>query len=1263
MTNEAPSLIGALRAPTHSATQDSPAMTHKIDIIIPCHDHGRFLDECLERVTRQTRSDFAVLVMDDASVDDTAARVGEWMRRDARVRCRRNDGSIGLAENMRRGYELTAAEYVVILPADDLWEPEFLARTCAALDRHPQCAYAWSGWGSRRRPGEPPGRMAAVPHAQGGLVDDAPFLILQNYIPMPFGVFRRDACERAGGAFPADLPQAGERALWMRLAAEGPGYFVNEQLGRRRLHGDGKAARDSLPGGGGADEDIRFLDLVFAGERWPKAIRLLAKARQIQLLTGEKISATVRALGGDKTMPLMRDFVEADRHDLYLAAALVIRGYPEAAALNDTAGDADDLLAEVIDDAPEDSAYNLLGDQQGQATARRQLNKSYAAWLARRSFVAGDINIINEAVARWKTRPVFQILLRLPAAAQSKLADTLESLNHQFYGNWRVDIVTDAAAPTGIEAVANLGWHVVGEASQHKAAIDLLIAAERCDWIIELPPGAALDPLCLWRIADEADRFAEAGAFYVDDDVIGANGDRVAPRFKSELNIEWCRSTDLIGPLFVRRSALRAAGGVNASSDSPWYDLLWRLIESAGAGAIRAIPDVLVSYRDAFPSEPHACMNALAEHLTRQQEDCDVTPVAPGLWRVIHHPRRQPLVSVLIPGGNTLELVRPCIGAILQKTAYPRIEILIVADAGEADPETRRWLDELPKRSPRPVRVIQAAGSRPAALNLAARAAAGDYLLLLDEGARALQEGWLDELLAQGLRPGVGAVMPRLVKPQSGLIDNAGYVLGMNGLAGAPGRDKEKFSSDGYLGMLQVCREISAAPTACLLLAKEDHLAAGGLDENLHTGQLADIDFSLKLRGLGKRLIYTPFATLAHYSGMGDIRLTFDAVFAAEKLLAEAQEQETLRRRWGMQLVEDRLWNPNLGLALEPVDIDTRLLPAWRYLPGRVPRFLSRPTPNGSGLYRISQPLRAARQAGLAQECEALQNKERYHPAELARCGADVVLVNLFVHDSRLKELHALRRLLPKAFFVYACDDLITDMPPKSVFRKGIPADSRRRYQAALRDCDRLVVTTPYLAEASRGFIDDIRIVPNRLSRDPWLKLTPRKRAGQRPRIGWAGSHGHEGDLPLLKSIIEATRHEANWIFFGMCPREIRPLLAEYHEPVPFDAYPQKLAALDLDIAVAPLEDIPFNHAKSNLRLLDYGVLGLPVVCTDVPPYRDSPAKRVANTPKDWIAALRERIHDPDAAEREGAAMKDWVLRDYIVEDHLDEWLAAHLPD
>jgi hypothetical protein len=207
-----------------------------------------------------------------------------------------------------------------------------------------------------------------------------------------------------------------------------------------------------------------------------------------------------------------------------------------------------------------------------------------------------------------------------------------------------------------------------------------------------------------------------------------------------------------------------------------------------------------------------------------------------------------------------------------------------------------------------------------------------------------------------------------------------------------------------------------------------------------------------------------------------------------------------------------------------------------------------------------------------------------------------------------------------------------------------------------------LVVSTESLARKYGKLCCETVVLPNRLEKRRWLGLTPKRRAGK-PRVGWAGAVGHFGDLMLIDSVIEATAKDVDWVFFGMCPDRFRHYIAEFHEWVPLQDYAQNLASLDLDVAVAPLEHNPFNEAKSNLRLLEYGVLGYPVICTNISPYKcDLPVVRVANRHHAWVKAIRDMVADREACEVAGQGLREAVLKDWLLEDHLDEWRKAWLP-
>jgi hypothetical protein len=121
--------------------------------------------------------------------------------------------------------------------------------------------------------------------------------------------------------------------------------------------------------------------------------------------------------------------------------------------------------------------------------------------------------------------------------------------------------------------------------------------------------------------------------------------------------------------------------------------------------------------------------------------------------------------------------------------------------------------------------------------------------------------------------------------------------------------------------------------------------------------------------------------------------------------------------------------------------------------------------------------------------------------------------------------------------------------------------------------------------------------------------------------------------------------------------------LVEYHSSVRIEHYPAKLASLNLDLAIAPLEDVPFNHGKSHLKLLEYGMLGYPVVCTDITPYQGAyPVTRVKNRLKHWVAAIREEVSDLDELAKRGDALRDYTKAHWMLEDNLDIWLKAWLP-
>jgi glycosyltransferase involved in cell wall biosynthesis len=363
--------------------------------------------------------------------------------------------------------------------------------------------------------------------------------------------------------------------------------------------------------------------------------------------------------------------------------------------------------------------------------------------------------------------------------------------------------------------------------------------------------------------------------------------------------------------------------------------------------------------------------------------------------------------------------------------------------------------------------------------------------------------------------------------------------------------------------------------------------------------------------------------------------------------------------KWMPRIAHDPAYNRNLSSFGTGFAVETEGAPSWD--PDFRPRervLVYCADREGCGEYRIIAPSRALFRSGLVHSYETMR---LLSPPEIARMAPDSIVFQRQLEPGQIEVIEWIKRT-SKAFRVFELDDLITNLPPKSPHRANIAADIGQRLKKALALCDRFVVSTEPMKRAYGKMCGETIVVPNRLEKARWLGLNPGRRGGK-PRVGWAGAIGHFGDLGVIAPVVEATAKEVDWVFFGICPDALRPHIAEFHGWAALHDYAAKLASLDLDLAVAPLEYHPFNEAKSNLRLLEYGVLGYPVLCTDILPYQSGlPVVRTANKHRDWVRAIRELVADRDALRVLGEKMRQAVIRDWMLEDHLDEWKRAWLP-
>ncbi|MEN5206731.1 glycosyltransferase [Stenotrophomonas terrae] len=875
-------------------------------------------------------------------------------------------------------------------------------------------------------------------------------------------------------------------------------------------------------------------------------------------------------------------------------------------------------------------------------------------WRAVRVPTAAQYTLCEQRMRVFGAPPRLCILLRSPEGDVAAIQRSIASLGGSdgLPEGLKVIVLTGNTTHAICAAVANTQVQVTGSAGESLERLaDKLLAEATFEWLLLANSG---DEFCAGGLLQLRLRLTEQPqlrALFADGWCRNDDG-TLAPMLRPDLNLDLLLGNPsmLASHWVFQREAARAAGGFDPiAGDAAELDLILRLINADAFVGIEHLPEPLLSAtlrQNGGPSQHRAILNHLQ---ARGYIDATVAAIDDGLYRIDFGHSQQPTVSVLlvVSEDTTLAALERCVVSILEKTRYANYQLLLV-DNGAAD-ELRQWMQQVESLAADRVRAFAFDPPLPhaAARNLAATQANGEFLLFLRPEVAALQPHWLDELLNHGLRPEVGVVGAKTVSGD-GKLTHAGLVPGLF-CSGGHAFAGMAMDASGYMNRLQVAQQYSAVTDSCLLIGAELFAQLEGFDHATFADEGADVDLCLRARARGYLTVWTPHALLLHSTEQtGTTEATADA----------------LLERWLPALAHDPAYNPSLrldvagGFRLGESDFSWKPLP-WRPLP----RLLAQPAdPWGSGQYRVIQPFEALKLEG---HVEGALYSTLLDPVEQARIDPDVLVLQRRVSED---DLHKIQRgaRFSRALKVYELDDYLPNLPPKSAHREHMPRDVLRSLRKAMSLVDRFVVSTPAMAEAFAGMHPDIRIARNRLPVSWWKHLPiVRRDDNRRPRVGWAGGLGHTGDLEMIADVVSELAQDVDWVFFGMCPDRLRPYIAEFHPGVDIALYPRALAQLQLDLAIAPLEENRFNECKSNLRLLEYGACAVPVVCSDVGPYRDPslPVTRVRNRHREWVGAIRQHLADAGARRQAGDALKAVVHRDWMLEGAgLDEWRAAWLP-
>lgn len=520
--------------------------------------------------------------------------------------------------------------------------------------------------------------------------------------------------------------------------------------------------------------------------------------------------------------------------------------------------------------------------------------------------------------------PLISVVMPTCNTPESFLHEAIASVLAQTYQNWELCIGDDASDLPHV-------WKYLTDMSASEPRIRITTHARRSgiaattnealalatgEYVALLDHDDLLHPEALAAVAAGFAR-TQADIVYTDHDCLGEDDHRRLPYFKPDWSPDLFLSQMYLGHLVVfRRDMVSRLGGLRPQMDGAQdYDLVLRCLSDGVK--IAHVPRVLYHWRqhsgstsanaDSKPYAHVAGRMAIQEYLDRTFAGAQVTDGAYTFCYDVHynHAVPEPLVSIVIPTRDRVDLLDTCVRSLREKTRYPRYEILVV-DNGSVEAESARWFAQMSAEAG--VRVLPAdiPFNWSALNNLAAREARGEVLVFLNNDTEIIDGDWLDRLVDVALRPDIGVCGPLLLYGDM-TIQHAGVVVGMGGWADHVFKGLPPVHVQDCFTSPMMRRNVLAVTGACMAIEKTKFDAIGGFDESFVICG-SDVEICLRAFHRGLLNVYVPEAKLVHHESK-----TRDPANIPETDFVRSEQAYSPYRTAG-----DPYFNPNLD-PMSPV--------------------------------------------------------------------------------------------------------------------------------------------------------------------------------------------------------------------------------------------------------------------------------------------------------------------------------------------------------
>ena len=479
--------------------------------------------------------------------------------------------------------------------------------------------------------------------------------------------------------------------------------------------------------------------------------------------------------------------------------------------------------------------------------------------------------------------PRLSIVIPVYKTPERYLQEMLDSIVNQTYSKWEVCIADGSPRGESRERLikryadrdTRFKYVILGENKGISGNTNAAMDMAQGDFLVLADHDDTLTPDALFECVKAMNEDPLYDVIYSDEDKLDMDGQALFdPHFKPDFNPDLLTSVNYICHLFVvNRNLVEVIGGFRQEFDGAQdYDFIFRCTEQARK--VHHIPKVLYHWRchmNSTASNPESKMyafeagaRAIKAHYDRMGIAVDSVEkgVDYGIYHTRFHLDEEPLVSVIIPNKDHRADLDLCLTSLLDKGTYRNLEVIVVEN-NSTEPETFDYYEELQEKR-KNVRVVtwKREFNFSAINNYGVTFAHGEYLLFLNNDVEVIEPDVIREMLGYARRDDVGIVGARLLY-QDDTIQHAGVVIGFGGIAGHTFIGLHQ-AENSYFHRAMCAQDYSAVTAACMMSKRSLFDQVGGFREELAVA-FNDIDYCLKIRSLGKKVVYNPYALLYHY--------------------------------------------------------------------------------------------------------------------------------------------------------------------------------------------------------------------------------------------------------------------------------------------------------------------------------------------------------------------------------------------------------------